>query len=345
VVPATITPNLQALGMARLPLTFASCRYDRVEALRTGDVQPDGIDLKMLMFAAGREIFDRMVGAREFDLAELSASEFISLMGRGDCPFVALPVFPSRVFRHGYIFVNTRAGIRTPKDLEGKRVGVPLYTQTAAIWVRGHLMHDYGVSLDTIRWVEGAVEKGGSHGNPHAPPLLKPVPIEINSTGKSLEELLAAGEIDALVGSRKPPMLGRSPDIARLFPDFRAIEREFWLRTRIFPIMHLVVIRRELYAQRPWIAQSLYDAFVESKARALARMHYGGSLSVMLPWLMAEIEEVDALFGGDAWPYGVEPNRPTLAALVRYMVEQNFITRAMPIEALFVPAADRAARG
>jgi 4,5-dihydroxyphthalate decarboxylase len=325
--------------MARLSLTFASCRYDRVEALRTGDVKPEGIDLDMQMFPAGREIFDRMVGAREFDVAELSSSEFISLTGRGDCPFVALPVFPSRVFRHGYIFVNTRAGIRAPKDLEGKRVGVPLYTQTAAIWVRGHLAHEYGVKLDTIRWVQGAVEKGGSHGSPHAPPLLAPVPIEVNSAGKSLEALLAAGEIDALIGSRKPPTLGRSPDIARLFPDFRAIEREFWLRTKIFPIMHLIALRRELYEQHPWIAASLYKAFVESKARALARMHYGGSLSVMLPWLVAEVEEVDALFGGDAWPYGVEPNRPTLAALVQYMVEQSFIARAMPIGELFLPLA------
>ena len=212
--------------MAPLPLTFASCRYDRVEALRTGDVQPEGIDLKMLMFPAGREIFDRMVGAREFDVAELSSSEFISLMGRGDCPFVALPVFPSRVFRHGYIFVNTRAGIRAPKDLEGRRIGVPLYTQTAAIWVRGHLAHEYGVDLDTVRWVQGAVEKGGSHGRPHAPPLLEPVAIEVNSSGKSLEELLAAGEIDALIGSRKPPLLGRSPDIARLLRP-EAADRDF----------------------------------------------------------------------------------------------------------------------
>jgi len=323
--------------MARLPLTFASCRYDRVEALRTGDVQPDGIDLKMIMFAAGREIFDRMVGAREFDIAELSSSEFISLMGRGDCPFVALPVFPSRVFRHGYIFVNAHAGIRAPKDLDGRRIGVPLYTQTAAIWVRGHLMHEYGVKLDTIRWVQGAVEQGGSHGSPHAPPLLEPVAIEVNSSARSLEKLLAEGDIDALIGSRKPPLLGRSADIVRLFPDFRAIEREFWLRTQIFPIMHLIAIRRELYEQNPWIAGILYQAFVDAKARALARMHYGGSLAVMLPWLMSEVEEVDELFGGDAWPYGLEPNRPTLEALVQYMAEQKFIARPMPIEELFVP--------
>jgi 4,5-dihydroxyphthalate decarboxylase len=323
--------------MARLRLSFACCKYDRMEALRTGEVQPDGIELDMRVFAAGREIFDRMVGRQEFDVAELSASEFISLTGRGDCPFVALPVFPSRVFRHGYIFVNTCAGIRAPKDLEGKRVGVPLYTQTAAIWVRGHLAHEFDVRLDTIRWIEGAVEKSGSHGSPHAPPLLAPAAVEVNASGRSLEQLLAAGEIDALIGSRKPPTLGRGPEIGRLFPDFRAVEREYWLRTRIFPIMHLVAIRRVLYEQHPWIAQSLYAGLVESKARALARMRYGGSLAVMLPWLMSEVEEMDALFGGDAWPYGIAPNRPTLAALVQYMVEQHFIAGAIPIEALFVP--------
>src|SRR5215469_16069063 len=326
--------------MAPLRLTFASCKYDRMEALRTGEVRPEGIALDMRVFTAGREIFDRMVGRQEFDVAELSASEFISLTGRGDCPFVALPVFPSRVFRHGYIFVNARAGIRMPKDLEGKRVGVPLYTQTAAIWVRGHLAHEFDVRLDTIRWVEGAVETSGGHGKPHAPPLLVPATVEVNTSGQSLEQLLATGEIDALVGSRKPPTLGRSPDIARLFADFRTIERAFYLRTGIFPIMHLVAIRRELYAQHPWIAESLYNAFVESKARALARMRYGGSLAVMLPWLMSEVEEVDALFGGDAWPYGTEANRTTLAALVQYMVEQHFIARAMPLEALFVPLSD-----
>jgi 4,5-dihydroxyphthalate decarboxylase len=325
--------------MSSLPLTFASCKYDRMEALRSGEVTADGIDLDMRVFEAGREIFDRMVGGREFDVAELSSSEFISLMGRGDCPFVALPVFPSRVFRHGYIFINTRAGIRTPNDLEGKRVGVPLYTQTAAIWVRGHLAHQYGVKLDTIRWVQGAVEKGGSHGRPHAPPLLEPANVEINDSGRSLEELLAAGEIDALVGSRKPPMLGRSPAIARLFPDFRAIEREFYVRTKIFPIMHLIAMRRELHEQHPWVAASLYRAFAASKERALVRMRYGGSLAVMLPWLMSEVEEVDALFGGDAWPYGVEANRPTLEALVQHMVEQHFIARAIPVDDLFVRVA------
>jgi 4,5-dihydroxyphthalate decarboxylase len=323
--------------MSRLSLTFACCRYDRMEAIREGAFPIEGIDLNCITLRSGREVFDRMVGGQEFDVAELSASEFISLTGRGDCPFVALPVFPSRVFRHGYIFVNTRRGIGGPKDLEGKRVGLPLYTQTAAIWARGHLMHQFGVDLAAIRWVQGAVEQAGTHGKPHAPPLLRPVALEQNTSGEPLATLLARGEIDALIGSRKPETFGRHPDVARLFPDHRALERELYQNSKIFPIMHLIAMRRDLYERHPWLATSFYNAFVESKRRALARMRYAGSLAVMLPWLQSEIEEIDAVFGGDAWPYGIEPNRPTLHALVHYMVEQHFISEAIPIEDLFVP--------
>lgn len=326
--------------MSRLKLTFAACRYDRLEAIREGNVEVEGVDLTCLTLKAGRMVFDRMVGGQEFDIAELSASEFISLAGGGDRRFVALPVFPSRVFRHGYVFINTRAGIRTAKDLEGKRVGLPLYTQTAAIWVRGHLAHQFGVDLSTIRWVQGAVETVGTHGRPHAPPLLQPVAIEQNDTGVPLAELLARGEIDALIGSRKPDSLGRHPDVARLFPDYRAQERALYETAKIFPIMHLIAMRRELYDRHRWLATSFYNAFVESKRRARARMRYGGSLAYMLPWLLSEIEEIDELFGGDAWPYGVEPNRPTLEALVQYMVDQHFIAKPIPLEDLFVPIAD-----
>ena len=324
--------------MSRLPLTYASCRYDRIEPLRSGEVEVEGIDLNVMIFPSGRQIFDRMVGGEEFDVSELSASEFSSLTGNGKSNFVAIPVFPSRVFRHGYIFVNARAGIRTPKDLEGRRVGLPLYTQTASIWLRGHLMHQFGVDIDSIRWVQGAVETGGSHGHPHALPLLKPVAIEQNTSGRPLGELLAAGEIDAYLGSRKPPSFGKNPDVVRLLPNHHALERELYERERIFPIMHLVAIRRALYERDPWIADSLFAAFVEAKRIARNRLRYAGSLAAMLPWLQDEIEEIDEVFpGGDPFPYGVEPNRPTLEALVRYMVEQHFIPRAIPVDELFVP--------
>jgi len=325
------------MPMSRLRLTYASCKYDRIEALRSGEVTTQGIDLNVMVFPSGRQIFDRMVGGEEFDASELSAAEFISLHGRGGSRFVAIPVFPSRVFRHGYIFVNRRSGIRAPKDLEGRRVGLPLYTQTASIWLRGHLMHQFGVNLDTIRWLQGAVETGGSHGHPHAPPLLRPVAIEQNRSGRPLAELLARGDIDAYLGSRKPPTFGTNPDVVRMLPNHHALERELYERERIFPIMHLVAIRRAVYEKNPWIASSLYAAFVEAKRMARARLRYAGSLAAMLPWLQDEIEEIDEVFGGDAFPYGIEPNRPTLQALVQYMAEQHFIAEPMPIEELFVP--------
>ncbi len=330
--------------MPRLRLTYASCRYDRIEPLRSGEVAVEGIDLNVLVFPSGRQIFDRMVGGLEFDASELSASEFITLTARTRCPFVAIPVFPSRVFRHGYIFVNTRSGIREPKDLEGLRVGVPLYTQTASVWLRGHLMHQFGVDIDAIRWVQGAVDSGGRHGNPHALPLLRPVAFEQNRSGRSLGELLAEGEIDAYLGSRKPPSFGSHPDVARLLPNHHALERELYQRYRIFPIMHLVAIKRSLYEQHPWIAGSLYAAFVEAKRIARARLRYAGSLAAMLPWLQDELEEIDEVFDGDPFVYGIEPNRPTLEALVQYMVEQHFIARPIAIEELFVPLPGAAGR-
>lgn len=323
--------------MSRLALTFACGSYDRTEALRTREVAVEGIELNYLSIEAPREIFDRMVGGLEFDASELSCSEFVSMTAAGKCPFVALPVFPSRMFRHGFIYINKNSGIRGPKDLEGKRVGVPLYTQTAAIWIRGHLMHQYGVNLDTIRWVQGAVEKTGTHGKPHALAPLQAVNIEQNKSRHSLGELLANGEIDALVGSRQPDELGHSANIARLFPDYRCVEREFYVQTNIFPIMHLVAIRQNVYEDNRWIANSLYKAFVEAKNFALARMRFSGSQCYMLPWQRADVDEIDEVFGGDPWPYGVEANRPTLAALVQYMTEQHLIAQPMPIEELFVP--------
>jgi len=320
--------------MSRLKLTFACGPYDRTDALQTGEVRAEGIDLNYLSIQAPREIFDRMVGALEFDVSELSSSEFISLTGAGKCPFVALPVFPSRVFRHGFMYVNKNAGIKSPKDLEGKRVGVPLYTQTAAIWARGHLAHQYGVDLSKIHWVQGAVEKAGTHGTPHALPLLEPVPIEDNKSEKSLGQMLADGEIAGLIGSRNPEV--RSANIVRLFPNYKDVERELYAKHKIFPIMHLVAIRRDVYEKDPWIATSLYKAFVEAKRWAIKRYHFSAATSTMFPWHFDNVEEIDDVFGGDAWPYGVEPNRPTLEALVAMMLEQHFIPKSIPLEDLFV---------
>ena len=322
--------------MSRLPLTLATCRYDRTEALRSGEVRIEGIDLNLLTLGHGREIFDRMVGGQEFDASELSISEYISLAGRGNSPFVAIPVFISRVFRHGYVFTNKKSGIRAPKDLEGKRIGVPLYTQSAALWVRGHLTSQYGVDFSNVKWVQGAVESAEAHGKPSAPPLLVPVPIEQNHSGHSLDELLARGDIDALIGSRKPASLGKHPDVKRLFPNFRQLEREMFQKEKIFPVMHVIALNRAYYERNKWVANSLFRAFVEAKRLAQERLRYAGSLCTMLPWQLEEMEEIDQVFGGDAFPYGIEANRPTLEALMRHMVEQNFIAQPIPLENLFV---------
>jgi 4,5-dihydroxyphthalate decarboxylase len=322
--------------MSKLRVNFACGLYDRMLPLFTGEVQPAGIDLKFLPIDNPREIFDRMAASQEFDACEMSSSEYISRFAADQCPFVAIPVFPSRVFRHGYITINRHA-IRLPKDLEGKRVGVPLYTMTAAIFLRGLLQHEYGIDLSTITWVEGAINEAKQHGHPTVLPMIKPVSITANNSGKSLGDMLAAGEIQAILGSNLPNTLRTSPEVTRLFPDFHEVEKDYYRRTRIFPIMHLVVIRRDVYERHPEVAASLYKAFDESKRLALGHMRYLGALRYMLPWLPDHLDEIDEVFGGDPWPYGIEPNRPTLEALVQYLHEQGVIAAPVPLERLFAP--------
>jgi len=317
-------------------MTFACSLYDRMLALQTGEIKPDGIDLNFLVIDNPREIFDRMSNRLEFDACEMSSSECVSRLAAKKLPFVALPVFASRVFRHGFIVVNRRF-VTSAKDLAGKRIGVPLYTQTAAIFIRGLMQHDLGIDLSGIEWVQGAVNESGGYGNPAVMPLLRPVNIVPNQTGKSLSELLETGEIQAIIGSNLPRALNRHPDIVRLFPDYRAREQDYFRRTRIFPIMHLIVIRNDIYERHPFVATSLYDAFCAAKDRAREKMRFPGTLRYMLPWLPADIEELDALFGGDRWPYGIEPNRPTLEPLATYMAKQGLTPQPIPIESLFAP--------
>ena len=251
-------------------MTFACGLYDRMLALYTGEVQAEGIDLAFLAIDDPRQIFDRMGKNLDFDACEMSSSEVISRYAAGRREMVALPVFPSRVFRHGFITVNRKA-VRTPKELAGKRIGVPLYTQTAALFIRGLLQDEYDVDLSGVHWVQGATNSAESHGNPSAPPLLKPVSIEQNTSGRSLSELLETGEIQAILGSGLPVALRTNPDVQRLFPDFHVRELDYYRRTRIFPIMHLVAIRRDIYEKHPFVATSLYKAMTEAKDIALAQ--------------------------------------------------------------------------
>lgn len=322
--------------MSKIPLTFACGLYDRVVALATGAVPVEGIDLNFINIDSPREIFDRMSGSLEFDTSEYSSSEFISRFSAGQCPFVAIPIFPSRAFRHGFIVVNRKA-VTKPKDLEGKRIGLPLYTMTASIFIKGLLQHEFGVDLSKIEWVEGQINGGEAHGAPTTMPLVKPVAIEHNKSGKSLSTLLEEGEIHATIGTGLPNALGRNPDIQRLFPNYREMERDYYRRTGIFPIMHLVTIRRDIYERHPFVTTSLSKALTAAKQVALAKMRAVVSLRYMLPWMGCDIEENDALFNGDPFPYGIDANRQTLEALIRYMHDQYLIEKPVNVDDLFVP--------
>ena len=329
--------------MAKLPLTFACGPYDRMEALNYGLIPVEGIDLNFIEIQAPREIFDRMVGAQEFDVSEMSLAEYVTMTAKGISPFIALPVFPSKAFRHAFICVNREAGIKEPKDLAGKRIGTPLYTQTAAIWIRGDLENIYDVDLSDVQWIQGAVEKAGTHGDPPAPPqLLKPVDIRPNTSDKSLSQMLAEGDIDAIMGSRMPDSVRTDRDrVAHLFPNFREEEKRYYQEHLIHPIMHTVVIRKEVYEANKWIAQSLYKAFLASKDWAVEQMYFSGAQKYMLPWLFDDLREIDEVFGGDPWPYGIDENRPTLSAFVKYMHQQNFIPEEIPVDDLFAPIHGR----
>ena len=320
-----------------LKLRFASGGYDRMEAIQRELIKPDGIELDFHEINAPRRIFDGLLGDGIFDVSELSSSEFITRTLRGNFPFVGIPVFPSRAFRHGFIFVNARSGIETPKDLEGKLIGVPQHSQTAAVWIRVHLQDDYNVDLSTLCWLEGAVEVAGEHARIATTSPMVAIQLDSNETGKSMNDLLASGYIDAILGSRRSESLSQHPDVVRLFPNYREIERDFYRRTKIHPIMHVITIRQDIYEKDPWIAASLYQAFDAAKNWALDRLRISAAQHSMLPFMFADMDEVDELFDGDPWPYGIEPNRPTLEALVRHLREQHFIAEAPHIEELFVP--------
>ena len=314
-----------------LPLTLACGLYDRTVALALGDVRPAGIDLNYLRQPV-EETFWRMTRHGEFDAAEMSLSSYIIRRSRGDDSQVAIPVFVSRFFRHSYVFVNAESGIEQPEDLHGKRMAVPEYQMTAAVWIRGFLEDDYGIRASDMRWFQGGMEQTGR---------IEKVPIEIPGVeiepigpDQTLSAMLAAGEIDALMAARAPSTFD-GERVRRLFPEYRTVEADYFRRTGIFPIMHTVVIRREVLERHPWVARSLYDAFCAAKDLALTELGDAPALTASVPWLKADVEEARSLMGEDYWPYGLEPNRKTLEALARYDHEQGLAERLVPIEELF----------
>jgi 4,5-dihydroxyphthalate decarboxylase len=315
-----------------IALTLACDLYDRTAPLAVGDIRPTGIDLTVLCLPV-EEIFWRMNRHAEFDAAEMSFSSYLVRRSRGDDGLQAIPVFPSRMFRHSGIYVNADAGIERPEDLRGRRVGVPEYQLTANVWIRGILEDDHGVRPEDVVWVRGGLEQPG-----RVEKLAVDVPgVRIEELGptETLARLLADGAIDAYMGPRAPSTFdGRR--VRRLFADYRAVEEAYFARTGIFPIMHTVVLRRDVVERAPWVARSLYDAFCRAKERALARLGDPVALADLLPWLLDEVERTRRLMGADWWPFGVEPNRRALETLVRYSHRQGLAARAVPVGELFI---------
>jgi 4,5-dihydroxyphthalate decarboxylase len=322
--------------MSRLRLTLACWSYDRMRALADGRVQPEGIDLNFLDLPV-EETFFRMLRHREFDVAELSLSSYTVSLFREPRPFVAIPVFPSRMFRHSCIFVSAGSGIREPADLAGRRVGTVEYQMTAPVWIRGMLHDEYGVATDCCEYVTGGMEQPGRE---EKLKLDLPPRFRVRPAGpdRTLSRMLADGEIDALYSPRMPSTLHTQPDrVRRLFDDYVAVERDYYRKTRVFPIMHTVAIRRELYEAHPWIAMSLYQAFARSQRIAYEELYETAALRTMLPWMIAEIEQLRRDMGEDWWPYGLGPNRAALATFLRYHHEQGLSQRLLAPEELFAP--------
>jgi 4,5-dihydroxyphthalate decarboxylase len=328
--------------MAKLKLTLACNGYDRTRALIDGRIKSDGIDLDLTLMKP-RELFPRMLDHQEFDVAELSLGSYASLVARDASPFVAIPVPLSKIFRHSCLYVRRGAGIERPQDLRGKRVGTSQYGATAIVTIKGMLQDEYGLRPQDLRWFIGGLN------TPTEAPLIPlnlpdDVELEFLSPGRTLEAMFEAGELDALFSIYLPKLfLDGSRHIERLFPNFRQAEQDYFRRTRIFPIMHIVVIRKELYRSEPWIADSLYTAFCRSRDFALLQLYDTDALMVTLPWLIDHVEENWRVMGKDFWAYGVEPNRPALAALSRWTHEQGLAPRAVAPEDLFVPVDSKPA--
>jgi 4,5-dihydroxyphthalate decarboxylase len=315
--------------VGKLALTLACGDYDRTRALLACEVQPAGIDLNVIPLSNAWARHYRMVQHEEFDVCELSSSSFFLARDRGQ-DFVGLPIFPYRMFRHGYVWCAARAGIRTPADLRGKRIGTGMYQITTALWIRGFLEHDYGVRPEDLVWVTEAPELIPLRGEPRAR-------IETAPQGSVLEDLLLAGELDAFVGVEgvPPAFVGRD-DVHRLFPDYRAVEIDYYRRTGFFPIMHTVVVRGSILAAHPWAAINLVEAFREAKRRwyALAAFPRVSTLA----WWPVYQEEERAVLGPDPYPYNFPDNRAAIEAMCAYSHEQGMTSRQFAAEELFAPS-------
>jgi 4,5-dihydroxyphthalate decarboxylase len=321
--------------MAKVPLTLAIGEYDHVRDLFDGTVPVAGVELNVLRLPV-EEMFYRFLLGGEFDVCEVSFAKIVALAAQDDPRFIPLPIFPSRVFRHSSIYVRSDGGITAPAQLAGKRVGVPEWAQTAAIYSRGLLAHEYGVDLASIHWHQAGVNQPGR---------IEKVALELPAgfrltvvADRSLSDMLLAGDLDAVLSARPPaPITAGDPRVRRLFAEYREVESAYARKTGIFPIMHVIAMRREIYERDRWLAMNLFKAFDQARVRSLARAADITASFFPLPWVADELRRARELFGSDPWPYGIEANRTTIDAFLHYAFEQGVCRRLLAAETLFPP--------
>lgn len=319
--------------MSRLPITVATWDYDRVRALTDGRVTIEGCDVNYITMPV-EECFERAFFHGEFEVAEIGFSPFLIALSRGPTPYVAVPVFLSRMFRHSAVYIRSDRGINGPADLRGRTIGVPEYQMSAVMWFRGYLKDEFGIEPKDINWVQAGLENPGRR-DKFPLNLPKGFPL-VSRNDVSLSKLLAEGEIDGVMSARTPSCyVNAHPQVRRLFPDYRTAERDYYQKTGIFPIMHALGIRRDVYEKNRWLAASLYKAFLKAKRLSDAEFEETTALKISLPWVTAEYEATVAAMGRDFWSYGVEPNRKTLATMARYSYEQGLAVREVAVEEMF----------
>ncbi len=327
--------------MAKLSITFACCPYDRLNPIINGRVPIEGCDTNFFPLRP-EELFPRVYSTQDFDVTELSASSHILTTLRGDAHYVGIPAFVSRVFRHGDIYIRTDRGIRSPEDLRGKIVGVPEYQMTAALWIRGILSDEYGVQTSQIRWRNGGLQKPGRG---ERTPISLPPNIELQTIppDKTLSGMLADGEIDALITAVQPNCYAqRAANVGRLFPNFREVEEAYFRKTGMFPIMHMMAVRKSLAAQHPWLAGNILKACLTARSLVAEEMKSTGMFYSMLPWLSDDLARAHAVMGPNMWPYGVTANRGELEAMLRWSHEQGLAPRHGTVEEIFAPGLTEA---
>jgi len=323
--------------MSEVPITIACGNYDRTQAIRDGRVKVEGCDVNYLPLYP-EEIFHRLFKFAEFDVSEMSFSSYIRTVAAGTSAYIGIPAFVSRIFRHSGIYIRKGAGIDKPEDLRGKRVGLPEYQITAVVWMRGMMQHEYGVKPSDIAWRSGGQEEAGREERTPLKPIpgldLKAIPHD-----KTLVGMLRDGELDALFTARAPSSFANGePHIGLLFPNTRAAEQAYYKKTGLFPIMHLIGIRKSLCEKYPWLATSVYKAFCEAKAIAMTNLRDVNALMVTLPWLVAETNETASIMGQDFWKYGIAENMKEIEALTGYIHEQGLADRKVKVEELFHPS-------